>query len=879
MPPTTSSIRLGATDFVILEPDIIVDVTEAAAAVRHNSPPSFDIVLARRFERRIPTISTLVGAMVNEAVDILITSPDIKDNELWERMYAEHRYAIVIARDTSISERTVQDMVMARFSTLRRQTDLWKGHNVVVEQAIISPKIGLQGRLDIVVENAGRLDLLELKSGKRSSTSADQYRAQLAAYALLFDLADLGDRGRTALWYSGEPDSAAAFEDITDLAEWQRRLLEARNMIVERDLEITRRRSGPFQNINSRAGNLATHQRTALANLHDGFASLNATEKLVFRAWMAFLTAESDAQRRGDQTGRSMASLWRLTVDEKRSEPTTLTDLRLVAIDEERRHIELEQSKTITDTLSALRVGDQILLVHASELNNTDAIVVRRGNITSISPPTSRRGTVVTLSLLGPLSPLAQNSGWILEADSGDSLTKRTTSALAEWISQSRTDVRRRLLGMLPPRTRQATSVLTDGLHPEQADVVRAALESNDWFLIQGPPGTGKTSTVIRALVTSLVADPGERILLLAWTNRATDELMDMVHRAGLSDRAIRLTGKSGARRPRTLRQIFSDHEPDEAEQIVRTAPIVVSTISSIISQPSIFTFGRFTTAIVDEASQVLEPVLAGVLAHTNRSILVGDANQLPAVVLQAEEHRVVDHADLENIGMYRLDTSLFERLQELAHRRGWTQVLGRLHRQGRMHQDIQNVASAMFYDGRLDVCHDRQTASSTLYGFPSRATAINVIGTVQDHGRAAAKLAWDLAHRFPNQSIGVISPFRAQNNLILSALAEKGSDVLDRVTVDTVERFQGSERDIIVFVPSVTTPSELDTIISDVVVEGRHVDRKLNVAITRAREQLIILGDLSVLRNSDIYARMLSMLSVSYLDVLERVQSERVQQ
>ncbi|MGC5198695.1 AAA domain-containing protein, partial [Aphanothece microscopica] len=88
---------------------------------------------------------------------------------------------------------------------------------------------------------------------------------------------------------------------------------------------------------------------------------------------------------------------------------------------------------------------------------------------------------------------------------------------------------RQRMIGMMPPRQGPEVRVTDPTLLPSQRAAVGKALSAIDWCLIQGPPGTGKTSAVIRALVTQLHADETERILLLALTNRAADELANVL--------------------------------------------------------------------------------------------------------------------------------------------------------------------------------------------------------------------------------------------------------------------------------------------------------------------------------------------------------------
>jgi superfamily I DNA and/or RNA helicase len=107
--------------------------------------------------------------------------------------------------------------------------------------------------------------------------------------------------------------------------------------------------------------------------------------------------------------------------------------------------------------------------------------------------------------------------------------------------------------------------------------------------------------------------------------------------------------------------------------------------------------------------------------------------------------------------------------------------------------------------------------------------------------------------------TIGIITPFRMQNNAI-SHMLDARLDVRLRhcILVDTVERFQGSECDVILYGTAVTTLQEFDTIRSEVDIDGHTVDRKLNVAITRAKEQFVLVGNARILVESAVYRQFL---------------------
>jgi superfamily I DNA and/or RNA helicase len=96
---------------------------------------------------------------------------------------------------------------------------------------------------------------------------------------------------------------------------------------------------------------------------------------------------------------------------------------------------------------------------------------------------------------------------------------------------------------------------------------------------------------------------------------------------------------------------------------------------------------------------------------------------------------------------------------------------------------------------------------------------------------------------------LGIIVPFRHQIATIRKVLSDNHIQGAECITIDTVERYQGSQRDIIIFCTTVSDTELLDTISTPVEMDGTIIDRKLNVALTRARKQLFIIGDTRTLK------------------------------
>jgi superfamily I DNA and/or RNA helicase len=352
-------------------------------------------------------------------------------------------------------------------------------------------------------------------------------------------------------------------------------------------------------------------------------------------------------------------------------------------------------------------------------------------------------------------------------------------------------------------------------------------------------------------------------VLLTAFTNRAVDEICSKLDEAGID--YLRLGSDLSASHschPHLLsRRVDTCHRVADVRLLLKEARVVCATTASMCGTGlQLLSLRRFTLAIVDEASQLLEPHLLPLLSATTaageaaigRFVLIGDHKQLPAVVGQNEAQSRVHEPELRGIGLTDCRRSLFERWLT-----AWQQSprhVYMLTRQGRMHHDIALFPSHYFYEGRLEVASERQTAIVQ----EPRTTFIDT-RRVEDEARLAASIVVDTWRRYgprfdEGQTVGVIVPYRNQ----ISAVRKWLPDALANVTIDTVERFQGSQRDVIVYSFSAAQRHQLQFLTSSVFEEnGQVIDRKLNVAMTRAREHLYLIGNVPLLEENLTFSRL----------------------
>lgn len=481
-----------------------------------------------------------------------------------------------------------------------------------------------------------------------------------------------------------------------------------------------------------------------------------------------------------------------------------------------------------------------------------------------------------------------------IEHAAGDVGTTSHLRGLHTFITspQSRRDL---LLGQRAPLA--DTSIrLSRSYHPHYDGILSEAKQTRDYYLLVGPPGTGKTSMALRFMIEEELAAPQSSILLLSYTNRAVDEICAMLTDAAIPFLRIGNEASCDPRFRDSLLEASLGEKPrlNDISRRISETRVIVGTTSTMQSRPFIFGLKHFSLAIIDEASQILEPAVIGLLAghdgmgrcHIDRFILVGDHKQLPAVVQQSEQDSRVDDPQLHAIGLTDCRRSLFERLIDIERRSGRSHTVGILRRHGRMHPDVAAFACEMFYAGeRLTPVPCPHQEEDTLgYDLPSRDATDDMLkrrrmmfipsapcrdeSSSDKVNMSEARIVADLTQRIrrfygerfdAERSIGIIVPYRNQIAAIRGELIKAGVTEADSISIDTVERYQGSQRDVIIYSFTVQRRSQLAFLTANCFTEnGRTIDRKLNVALTRARRQMIMTGNVDVLKENALFAELI---------------------
>jgi ATP-dependent RNA/DNA helicase IGHMBP2 len=447
------------------------------------------------------------------------------------------------------------------------------------------------------------------------------------------------------------------------------------------------------------------------------------------------------------------------------------------------------------------------------------------------------------------------------------------------------------LLGQRPPAFGPGPGMALEPrvpLNPEQREALARALSADELALVHGPPGTGKTAVL--GEVARHAVKRGERVLATAASNAAVDHLLEVCLDAGLRvlrvghparvserlqghtldarvleraereginaqrDEAYGLLGYARRQRARgrsgdrfanareaqaEARRMLDEARAAERriiDDLLRGAQVVCATLS-VVAGLELPKGVRFDLALLDEATQAVEPVTYHALLAARRVVMAGDHRQLPPTVISPEAARD------------GLAVSLFERLVAL--HGGVASVM--LREQHRMHEDIMALPSRAFYGGALRA--HPAVAGHTLAALVGEGVDAPPVLFLDTAGRG-----WDDAQPpgtdsrandgeaevvalrarelldagLPPRDLAVITPYAAQARRIRERTRALGVD--DAVEVDTVDAFQGREKEAVLVSLVRSNAEGAAGFVRDL--------RRLNVALTRARRHLFVVGD-----------------------------------
>lgn len=896
-------------EFIILDPDFLVDVSTIVSCFDTYADSPL-LPLLKRMEAYTVTEPILLGNMAGELLDAVLHDrsqgepSEAQLHELYKhtaiQFFRRNAVGLMSVEPSAGFHRDAWQQFMnirtAICHVLPRQVNGYDSNSVIVEPTFFSEMLGLQGRMDML-ETDMRV-LVEQKSGKGgfrpghsdmdTPVYTEQHYMQMLLYMAIirYNFRSVYDANRHELYACLLYSKYA--RPLIGLGFAPQLLFDAirmRNLYVAQEERMSRGGMATVMdmhvddfNVKGVTGKLwELYQRPRLERLLAPFCSASPLERVYFERFYRFIALEHRLSKMGNQTKENsgFASAWLSSTDEKLQTGDILLDLQIIPPDVALDYIESVTLHSAGDA-GNFRRGDIVVLY--SYLPGQEPDMRRtmsfRATITEIGCAD------ITLRLRNAQRNVALFSRqdgclWCLEHDFMESSFSALYKGLYAFLFAPK---ERRDLLLMQRRPEVAAQIPLRGEYGAFNEMQQRIKNARDMFLVIGPPGTGKTSFGMLNTLQEELLEEGSKVLIVSYTNRSVDEICSKLY-PGLD--FIRIGGEASAspayRDNMLSTMIDGCTSLKDLRSSIRRARVIVGTTSAVSANLSVIAMSRFSLCIVDEASQILEPHLLPLLslAHDGvpcirKFVMIGDHKQLTAVVQQRRKESRVEDGTLNEIGLIDCRNSLFERL--LLKYRSNMDVCYMLTKQGRMHKDIARFPNMAFYGGLLE---EVPLPHQLLGTATQRVRFIDVL-PYRDSPSDKVNLAeaetvvtelcniWEATkERFiPTETVGVIVPYRNQISAIRMLLAERLGDAshpLLQISIDTVERYQGSQRNYIIYAFTISRQYQLRFLTETTFIEdGMMIDRKLNVAMTRALEYLILVGNASLISRWPLYRRLL---------------------
>lgn len=915
---------------IIYNPDYLIDVSSLAACFSEHEIATPYAYLIRKLSPSVNSEAIMLGNFAGQILDEEVYHIKRSYERSLQTFCANNAVNLAVC---PLSEQFRQNAEMQKqhihraiFETLAEaaiipyQAD---GRKTILEPSFYSEPLGLQARMDFILKDMTMM--VEQKSGKAAYNPSDpatpRVRPEHYVQALLYMAIFRYNYGvpysnfHSYMLYSKYPNS------LLDIATAPGLLFDAlklRNQVAWMELLLSK---GGFRMLESltpehiypkESGYVwANYLRPRIEEILSQVHSATQLERDYYYRFLAFVENEQILSKVGNRTKEEsgFASTWNSTLEEKRNAGNIYADLSIMPLRKQVNgpieEVEFLFPEEQDNDMSNFRQGDVVFFYsydpRKSDEPNPTSHYVFRGSL--VDNPGAKS---VRVALRNPQTTTEVFDGevWAIEHDFMESSYRAQFQGLQLFLQAPKS---RRDLLMLQRKpeideTRKLKGDYTNNGNAEFNDLVLRVKQANDLFLIIGPPGTGKTSFGMLNVLKEELLEEGSSVLLLSFTNRAVDEMCSKLVEESID--FIRLGSELGCCEKYRSHLLNKRSEVcrngEEIQQLIGCCRVFCGTTTAFNTSISLLGIKQFDLAIVDEASQILEPQIIGLLSQKkNRSnecaikkfVLIGDEKQLPAVVQQQESESRVVEPNLQAINLSDCRLSLFERLIKTYRKNGENNAYSyMLTRQGRMHQDIANFPNYAFYQNKLipvPLSHQKEPTPSAVdskNGLDNLLTTrrISFVSYSQPKNMAweyevsdkvnineAKMVAAAVYHIYKlnennfdkAKTVGVIVPYRNQISSIRNEIDKYGVAILHDIMIDTVERYQGSQCENIVYGFTIKKYYQLNFLTSNQYVDknsGEIIDRKLNVAMTRAMKHLVMIGDARLLRENIIFYKLM---------------------
>ncbi|MHA1685498.1 MAG: AAA domain-containing protein, partial [Candidatus Heimdallarchaeaceae archaeon] len=809
--PTDNSpyFSAGSDSIVVVDPDILINATDISSV--SFCPRSY--YLSQIIGDQASPYIAVRGTIVHNCLSQAISSGNSPSEVLPKVLDSFSLHYETLNYDRDKVQQEVQPMTEALDSFVNNLPS-----NATPELLFLSPAFGIRGRIDLLVGH----HIYELKTAKRVSEDkirfSDLVQVSVYSYGSANTIDNPVDVSGSVL-YVGSNELVT--KEVLPTKEILRYAMQMRNLAyrisylgyVPPILPLSQGKrcdSCSMRFVCLMVCAKLNQQRTCSSCPHNDFCTkeeLPKSHQDYFNHFTKLLRLEKN------EWSRNLADLWNLDVNQRVARGRAIKDLKLVSTySEDGRSYHLFSCKNNSE----IREGDIVLLSNGDILNDQ----LTSGKVSRIAED------FIEIETHG-----LQSSVSVVDIYSIDVNFRRQQRGIYNIIFKNN-NYKQYLIDNVKPKI-----VTIDGTfiknNKAQNEAIAKILGTEGYCLIQGPAGTGKTHVIARSAI--ILANNKRRVLITAFTNRAVDNVCKYLL-ANQFFSFIRL-GETHAidreLRDYTIESYKKRLNEDSTLTIIKQIPIIVATTSTI-SNP-LFETLDIDIIIVDEASQMTEPNVLSALIGGSALILVGDHKQLPPVVQNPQAYKK------------GLSISLFERLAKQ-----FPSDIHLLDLQFRMNEKLMEFSNTQFYEGKLKSYDnlvknqnllDLANFTSDYYNFPLKEIYdpknplifVRTDGTFNPEKKVnikEAKIIGEVTTNFlkcgiSSDQIGIIAPFRGQ-------VGEIRRHVPLAITVDTVDRFQGTDKEIIILSITETHPSSN---------RGLGDERRLNVAITRAKKKLIVVG------------------------------------
>ncbi|CEF66273.1 DNA replication ATP-dependent helicase/nuclease DNA2 [Strongyloides ratti] len=753
---------------------------------------------------------------------------------------------------------------------------------VDIEENIWLPNIGLKGKIDVTLKLKDlhgniKYSGLELKTGKSSGNI--EHLTQVNLYSLMLSVLDKQDFTPIQLLY---------------LKDGTKSIVKPNNFVIGSMIRM-RNELSKYLNIYDDliAPDLQSEPSICSYCTMNMFCSLERiSEKKKGIVTKHYKTGEflKECTSAGKENGPS--SLYKLTAEERSQNGTCLPGLLLTGIEKgDKLKLTFSISLLPPDFRKKWIVGEFVYISSTKRIAICNGVIVSNDSelIVEALTPLSRYLNVndfYHLDIIEYMRHFQMNINSIVKLmENNDSSNYLRSIVIREVYPISQ---------RLSPSLLKIILPFINNLSEPQRDAVIHSIKTTGYSLIKGMPGAGKT-TVIASLVRSLIA-LGKTVLLASYTNSAVDNCLEKLGKYISDDKILRIGTDSRAQewsKKYCLKEKIKGIETNDGKieavrKIYSTCNIVAGTCISIQEHPIFNNHPKFDVCIVDEASLCLECTVIKSLLNSNTFVLVGDERQLTPLVRNKEA---------AERGM---SISLFEKLSK--NKKG----LYVINTQFRMNKVLCHIPSTLFYDGEMQCannnvenavikCKDwNSIETKSNFGLPNNicekilskkltdslifidtGTCMYNETTKKDQNGIEVKnktsnlteskiaiscLKLLLEFGVSSLDIAIITPFRDQMNtlrtLINQLISKNVNDnEYSNVEISTIDQFQGRDKKVVIFSTVYNYSEDNEN------CELLNNPRRMNVALTRAKHKLIIIGCINSLRKLELPSKIIGMI------------------